>query len=238
MQPAACAQDKPDAIFIGLPPQCHGSIDDPECSVELELAEVRLPPSHVFPCLHFAFVKPNGMGRLVAGAQAKCSKPKACIFSQLGFSCQTLHDAICQMQYCKHSANASKCSCWQADTCNIGCCSSAQAEAEISKASKGNTKHGAHDEHALSLRRSMNLQAGIHLFVEKPLSVKHPDEVQRLSERLQEIQKEKNLIIAVGYMLRYSPAVEVSYHSSLAIFCSMRDTPCRGLCIALQHCRH
>ena len=49
----------------------------------------------------------------------------------------------------------------------------------------------------------------MHLFVEKPLSVKPPEEVQALSARLQELQKQHKLIIAVGYMLRYSPAVEV-----------------------------
>ena len=49
----------------------------------------------------------------------------------------------------------------------------------------------------------------MNMFVEKPLSVKPPEEVQRLSQRLLELQKQKNLIIAVGYMLRYSPAVEV-----------------------------
>lgn len=47
------------------------------------------------------------------------------------------------------------------------------------------------------------------MFVEKPLSVRPPEEVARLSDRLIELQKQKNLIIAVGYMLRYNPAVEV-----------------------------
>ncbi len=37
-----CLQNKPDAVFIGLPPEYHGSIDDPKASVELELAEVGL----------------------------------------------------------------------------------------------------------------------------------------------------------------------------------------------------
>ena len=53
------------------------------------------------------------------------------------------------------------------------------------------------------------LQAGIHLFVEKPLSVKSADEVAGLAEELGKLQKEQNLIIAVGYMLRYSPAIQV-----------------------------
>ena len=57
------------------------------------------------------------------------------------------------------------------------------------------------------------------MFVEKPLSVRPPEEVQRLSERLSELQKQKQLIIAVGYMLRYSPAVEV------------------GVCVRVHHWR-
>lgn len=52
------------------------------------------------------------------------------------------------------------------------------------------------------------MQAGIHLFVEKPLSVKPAAEVLQLSRRLQQLQAEKGLVIAVGYKLRYSPAVE------------------------------
>lgn len=47
------------------------------------------------------------------------------------------------------------------------------------------------------------------MFIEKPLSVKPPEEVADLSARLAQLQQDKGLIIAVGYMLRYSPAVEV-----------------------------
>lgn len=39
-QTTVCQQSKPDAVFIGLPPEHHGSIDDPKRSIELELAEV------------------------------------------------------------------------------------------------------------------------------------------------------------------------------------------------------
>ena len=52
-------------------------------------------------------------------------------------------------------------------------------------------------------------QAGISQFIEKPLSVKPPEEVMELSARLEQLQKDKGIIVAVGYMLRYSPAVEV-----------------------------
>ena len=47
------------------------------------------------------------------------------------------------------------------------------------------------------------------MFIEKPLSVKPPEEVMDLSERLAKLQAEKGIIVAVGYMLRYNPAVEV-----------------------------
>ena len=47
------------------------------------------------------------------------------------------------------------------------------------------------------------------MFVEKPLSAKSAEEVQQLSEQLQALQNEHSLVVAVGYMLRYSPAIEV-----------------------------
>lgn len=46
-------------------------------------------------------------------------------------------------------------------------------------------------------------------FVEKPLSVRPVEEVQRLAKELKKAQEEKGATLAVGYMLRYSPAVEV-----------------------------
>lgn len=48
------------------------------------------------------------------------------------------------------------------------------------------------------------------MFVEKPLSVKAPEEVMELSQQLEKLQAEKGIIVAVGYMLRYNPAIEVS----------------------------
>ena len=33
-------QERPDALFIGLPPSYHGSIDDPKADIELQLARV------------------------------------------------------------------------------------------------------------------------------------------------------------------------------------------------------
>ena len=34
-------QHKPDALLIGLPPEFHGSVDDPQANIEIECAEVR-----------------------------------------------------------------------------------------------------------------------------------------------------------------------------------------------------
>ena len=57
------------------------------------------------------------------------------------------------------------------------------------------------------------MQAGVHLFIEKPISVRPAEEIARLGDELVKLQKEKNLIIAVGYMLRYSHCVQVSFIS-------------------------
>lgn len=54
-----------------------------------------------------------------------------------------------------------------------------------------------------------DVQAGIHMLVEKPISTRSRHEVFRLSERLQELQQEKQLVIGVGYQMRYLPAVQV-----------------------------
>lgn len=53
------------------------------------------------------------------------------------------------------------------------------------------------------------MQAGMHIFVEKPLSVKPVEEVKRLARELKAVQQGNGVTVAVGYMLRYSPAVEV-----------------------------
>ena len=56
----------------------------------------------------------------------------------------------------------------------------------------------------------------MNIFVEKPLSVKPVEEVDRLAKELKKVQDQNGVIIAVGYMLRYSPAVEVSCNVSAA----------------------
>ena len=56
------------------------------------------------------------------------------------------------------------------------------------------------------------LQAGLNLFVEKPLSLKPAAEVAELAGKLSELQSQQGLVIAVGYMLRAAPAIEVLCH--------------------------
>lgn len=69
-------------------------------------------------------------------------------------------------------------------------------------------------------------QAGMNIFVEKPLSVKPIKEVVRLAEELKKIQDQNNVTIAVGYMLRYSPAVEVMTHQVAAKNAAFEDNTC------------
>ena len=45
-------------------------------------------------------------------------------------------------------------------------------------------------------------QAGVHLFVEKPLSIQSAEEVAKLADELKHVQDQQKLIIAVGYMFR------------------------------------
>ncbi|KAK9839342.1 hypothetical protein WJX84_000989 [Apatococcus fuscideae] len=67
-------------------------------------------------------------------------------------------------------------------------------------------KHGG-----LSEETCMELdfaRAGIHMFVEKPVSVQSADEVGKLSEQLEACYNENGAIITAGYMLRYSAWVD------------------------------
>lgn len=50
-------------------------------------------------------------------------------------------------------------------------------------------------------------RAGVPFFVDKPLSLRPPAEVRQLAAELERLQEEKGLVMSVGYMLRYSPAV-------------------------------
>lgn len=53
------------------------------------------------------------------------------------------------------------------------------------------------------------MQEGVHLFVEKPISIRSAEEVARLADELEKQQEKHKLVIAVGYMLRYSSAIQV-----------------------------
>lgn len=62
--------------------------------------------------------------------------------------------------------------------------------------------------HDPSARIELDLaRAGVHFFVDKPLSVRPSEEVRQLARELEALRKEKGLVMSVGYMLRYSPAV-------------------------------
>jgi len=66
--------------------------------------------------------------------------------------------------------------------------------------------HGSIDDPKADIELQL-AKAGVHIFVEKPLSVKPVEEVKRLAKELKAVQQENGVIVAVGYMLRYSPAV-------------------------------
>lgn len=61
----------------------------------------------------------------------------------------------------------------------------------------------------LRARSFFCLKAGLDLFIEKPLSVKPVEEVAKLAIELAKLQKQHQLVLGVGYMLRYSPAIQV-----------------------------
>ncbi|KAK9832928.1 hypothetical protein WJX74_001899 [Apatococcus lobatus] len=53
-------------------------------------------------------------------------------------------------------------------------------------------------------------EAGIHMFMEKPVSVRPVDEVAELSARLDDYHQKNGVITGVGYMLRYSAGVDMA----------------------------
>ena len=52
-------------------------------------------------------------------------------------------------------------------------------------------------------------EAGIHMFMEKPVSVRPIAEVLELAERLEEFHHQNGVITGVGYMLRYAAGVRL-----------------------------
>ena len=52
------------------------------------------------------------------------------------------------------------------------------------------------------------LRAGVHIFVEKPVSVIPPEQFSSYVETVEEVQRENGLVLSVGYMFRYHPAIQ------------------------------
>ena len=52
------------------------------------------------------------------------------------------------------------------------------------------------------------LRAGVHVFVEKPVSVLPPEQFSSYVQAVEEAQRQKSLVLSVGYMFRYHPAVQ------------------------------
>ena len=52
------------------------------------------------------------------------------------------------------------------------------------------------------------LNAGVHIFVEKPVSLVLPEKFEHYAEVVERVRKEKGLVVSVGYMFRYHAAVE------------------------------
>ena len=46
------------------------------------------------------------------------------------------------------------------------------------------------------------LKAGVHVFVEKPVSLQPPEIFLPYVQMVEELRKEKGLIVSVGYMFR------------------------------------
>ena len=51
------------------------------------------------------------------------------------------------------------------------------------------------------------LKAGLHIFIEKPVSVIPPEEFTSYVQTVEEFQREKGVALSVGYMFRYHPAI-------------------------------
>ena len=54
------------------------------------------------------------------------------------------------------------------------------------------------------------VRAGVHMLVEKPISMRPAEEVLRLGEVLRQEAEKRGVIVAVGYMQRFNPAVEAA----------------------------
>ena len=52
------------------------------------------------------------------------------------------------------------------------------------------------------------LKAGLHVFVEKPVSVVPPETFTPYVGAVEKVAEEKQLVVSVGYMFRYHPAIQ------------------------------
>ena len=66
------------------------------------------------------------------------------------------------------------------------------------------------------------------MLVEKPISIKGIREVQALSDRLQQLQAARHLVISVGYQMRYLPAAEVCAFGCACTLTCFRASKCIG----------
>ncbi|KAK9814110.1 hypothetical protein WJX72_000797 [[Myrmecia] bisecta] len=71
--------------------------------------------------------------------------------------------------------------------------------------------HGAVRDPALNMEVQL-AEAGVHMLIEKPISMQPAEEVEELAQVLDKLGREKRLVIAVGYMLRFNPAIEAVKH--------------------------
>lgn len=67
--------------------------------------------------------------------------------------------------------------------------------------------HGALEPPNLAMELKC-AQKGLHLFVEKPVSLRSVNEVRKLNLLLSDAQRRHETVIAVGYMLRYAAVVQ------------------------------
>ncbi len=95
--------------------------------------------------------------------------------------------------------------------------------------------HGAMDPpHDIELQC---VKAGLHLFIEKPVSLVAPEKFIPYMEAVEKIAEESNLIVSVGYMFRYHPAIEkmqslIEQHGRPLVHVNARYLSCSS---AIQH---
>ena len=74
------------------------------------------------------------------------------------------------------------------------------------------------------------LRAGVHVFVEKPVSVIPPEQFSSYVQAVEEAQQEKGLVLSVGYMFRYHPAIRKMKEILSEYGCPIMGINARYLC--------